>query len=291
MWCVCVVCVCGVCVWCGVVWCGVVWCGVVWVGDWRLVGQGLHHTSFTCTKHHIQHQRFFCFFFCFFSHLDVRSFRSPVVFGVDAVLTDLQRAERKRLMRMRRSVCRRLVCVEAASACQVWRSRERVVKADALNFRGFTSSVRLSVLSASITWFLLPTLPMERLFASCHSPLVLLSGVSELADPELTAAYAETEDLDSLETPDTHWETFGQETPSSETVSATRSMCFKSTWPYRLSALPLASSPLSTVSEGYTSTLEQHGSLSTGDRKRVASMASPALTLFGIRHFCLLLPP
>ena len=22
-----------------------------WVGEWRLVGQGLHHTSFTCTIH------------------------------------------------------------------------------------------------------------------------------------------------------------------------------------------------------------------------------------------------
>ena len=126
---------------------------------------------------------------------------------------------------------------------------------------------------------------------SCHSPLVLLSGVSKLADSELTAAYAEEEDLDSPETPDTHWETFGQETPSSETVSATRSMCFKSTWPYRLSASPLASSPLSIVSEGRTSTPKKHGSLSTGDRKRVASIASSALTLFGIRYSCLLLPP
>ena len=28
------------------------WCHVsVWVGEWRLVGQGLHHTSFTCTIH------------------------------------------------------------------------------------------------------------------------------------------------------------------------------------------------------------------------------------------------
>ena len=39
-------------------------------------------------------------------------------------------------------------------------------------------------------------------------------------------------------------------------------------------SLPLASWPLSGVSEDYTSTLEKHGSLSTGNRKRVASIVS-----------------
>ena len=54
---------------CVVVWlcgCVVVWLcggcvGWLWVGEWRLVGQGLHHTSFTCTIHHSQHQRIFLF--------------------------------------------------------------------------------------------------------------------------------------------------------------------------------------------------------------------------------------
>ena len=37
--------------------------------------------------------------------------------------------------------------------------------------------------------------------------------------------------------------------------------------------------PLPTVSEDCASTLVEYGSLSTGDRKRVALIASPALTL------------
>ena len=37
-------------------------CCVLWVGEWRLVGQGLHHTSFTCTIQSSQHQRIFFFF-------------------------------------------------------------------------------------------------------------------------------------------------------------------------------------------------------------------------------------
>ena len=62
--CCCVVCCCVVCcccvVLCCVVLCCVVLCCVVlcwvglcvlWVREWRLVGQGLHHTSFTCTIH------------------------------------------------------------------------------------------------------------------------------------------------------------------------------------------------------------------------------------------------
>ena len=36
-----------------------------WVGEWRLVGQGLHHTSFTCTIHHSQ--RIFSLILLFFS--------------------------------------------------------------------------------------------------------------------------------------------------------------------------------------------------------------------------------
>ena len=38
-----------------------------WVGEWRLVGQGLHHTSFTCTIHpHSTSASFvFAFFFLF----------------------------------------------------------------------------------------------------------------------------------------------------------------------------------------------------------------------------------
>ena len=46
-----------------------------------------------------------------------------------------------------------------------------------------------------------------------------------------------------------------------------------------LSVLLLASGPLSGVSEDCASTFEKYGSLSTSDRKRVASIASPALTL------------
>ena len=46
----------------------------------------------------------------------------------------------------------------------------------------------------------------------------------------------------------------------------------------RISAL-LASWPLSGVSKDCASTLEKYGSLSTGNRKRVASIVSPALTL------------
>ena len=39
--------------------------GGVWVGEWRLVGHCLHHTSFTCTVlTSSQHERIFCF--CFF---------------------------------------------------------------------------------------------------------------------------------------------------------------------------------------------------------------------------------
>ena len=67
LWCVCVcVCVCVCFCFCFCVVCDV-WC-VVWVGEWRLVGQGLHHTSFTCTIHtSSQHQHIFCLFLLFFS--------------------------------------------------------------------------------------------------------------------------------------------------------------------------------------------------------------------------------
>ena len=54
--------------------------------------------------------------------------------------------------------------------------------------------------------------------------------------------------------------------------------------------------PLSGVSEDCASTFEKYGSLSTGDRKRVASIASPALTLkphdlHFRQYFCLVWPP
>ena len=35
---------------------------LLWVGDWRLVGQGLHHTSFTYTTHPSQTPKFVLFF-------------------------------------------------------------------------------------------------------------------------------------------------------------------------------------------------------------------------------------
>ena len=82
--------------------------------------------------------------FCF-SHLDVRSFRSPVVFGVDAVLTDLQRAERKRLMRVRRSVCRHVVNVDEASACQVWSSRAKMCRSESGELRARKSAAHSRV--------------------------------------------------------------------------------------------------------------------------------------------------
>ena len=42
--------------------------GRCWVGGWRLVGKGLHHTSFTCTIHpSSQHQRIFSFVLLSFS--------------------------------------------------------------------------------------------------------------------------------------------------------------------------------------------------------------------------------
>ena len=48
---------------------------------------------------------------------------------------------------------------------------------------------------------------------------------------------------------------------------------------YMALQLSVCHSRLRSVSEDCASTLEKHGSLSTGDRKRVASIASPALTL------------
>ena len=56
-------------------------------GGWLC--RGLHHTSFTCTIHHSQHQRFFCFA-CLF----LVSQSSPFVY-------------------------RQVVCVDEASACQM----------------------------------------------------------------------------------------------------------------------------------------------------------------------------
>ena len=88
----------------------------------------------------------------------------------------------------------------------------------------------------------------------------------KLAEPVLTAVYAESQ----------RWSLSRSVLREN---SSKMPFCCKSTWPSPVVSLPLASSLLSTVSEGCTSTLEKQGSLSTGDRKRVASIASLALTL------------
>ena len=44
-------------------WTMVIYWSRFWVGEWRFVGQGLHHNSFTCTIHHIQHEHIFCLSF------------------------------------------------------------------------------------------------------------------------------------------------------------------------------------------------------------------------------------
>ena len=99
--CGCVGCVC-VGVWrvCGCVCVCVRVCGVRvwWVGEWRLVGQGLHHTSFTCTIHpHGTSASFVCFCLSPLFH---------VFIDLDVVF------------------CRHGICIDEASARQVWCSRE-----------------------------------------------------------------------------------------------------------------------------------------------------------------------
>ena len=62
----------------------------LWMGVRRLVGKGQHHQSFTCTKHHIQHQRFFCLFLRLLCAMISRVFcaiRLPTcAVGADALL-------------------------------------------------------------------------------------------------------------------------------------------------------------------------------------------------------------
>ena len=107
-----------------------------WVGEWRLVGQGLHHTSFTCTIHpHSTSASFlWVFSFCFPCAFDVRILLSPL--GLDVavraatVLSVLQPARAI----SRRFACRHEVCVEEACTCQVWCSRERMCPGEHVRF-------------------------------------------------------------------------------------------------------------------------------------------------------------